>query len=91
MRQRRPGQRSRRFIGFESTSLENEKITHTKLADYKVTLVNVWATYCPPCLEDAYLAQAAREYADKEVGFMGIVSDISENEPDQALLTLPIK
>ncbi len=74
---------------FESTSLGNEKITHAQLADYKVTLVNVWATFCPPCLEEMPdLAQVAREYADKEVGFMGIVSDISENEPDQALLEI---
>ena len=77
------------YWSFESTSLDNEKITHAQLADYKVTLVNVWATFCPPCLEEMPdLAQVAREYADKEVGFMGIVSDISDNDPDQDLLVI---
>ena len=51
---------------FESTSLENEKITHTKLADYKVTLVNV-GDYCPPCLKRCRIWLGGREYADKEV------------------------
>lgn len=74
---------------FESTDLNDNKINYSYLTDNKVTLVNVWATTCPSCKSEMPdLAQVAKEYADKDVGFLGIVSDIYESEPDEAFLSI---
>ncbi len=74
---------------FESTDLNDNKVNHSYLADNKVTLVNVWSTTCPSCkAEMPDLAQAAKAYADKNVGFLGIVSDIYEGEPDEAFRSI---
>ncbi|HHU08381.1 MAG TPA: TlpA family protein disulfide reductase [Clostridiaceae bacterium] len=74
---------------FESTDLAGDKVNHSYLAENKVTLVNVWATNCPNCVaEMPDLAQVAKEYADKGVGFLGIVSDIYENEPDEIIVSI---
>lgn len=71
---------------FESTDMDGNPVSHSFLADYKVTLVNVWATNCPNCIaEMPDLEKVSKEYADKGVGFLGIVSDIYENEPDEIL------
>ncbi len=40
-------------------------------------MVNIWATYCGPCLEEMPdLGELAAEYSDKGVQIVGLVSDV---------------
>ena len=49
-------------------------------------MVNVWATYCNPCLREMPgLGELASEYDGSEFQIIGIVSDVSEGE-DQTLV-----
>ncbi len=62
---------------FSTTDLDGNEYTPAIFAGAKLTLVNVWATYCQPCLaEMPYLGELAEEYADKGVQIIGIPSDI---------------
>lgn len=68
---------------FHTTDLEgNEATSHTLFEESgaKLTLVNVWATYCQPCLvEMPYLGELAAEYADKGVQIVGIPIDVFDS------------
>lgn len=68
---------------FHTTDLEgNEATSHTLFEESgaKLTLVNVWATYCQPCLQEMpYLGELAAEYADKGVQIVGIPIDIFDS------------
>jgi cytochrome c biogenesis protein CcmG, thiol:disulfide interchange protein DsbE len=45
----------------------------------KLLLVNFWATWCPPCIEEApSLSELARTYASKGVVVLGISVDTDE-------------
>ena len=37
---------------FTTTYLEGNSIDQTIFADYPLTMVNVWATFCTPCLNE---------------------------------------
>ncbi|MPM48984.1 Thiol-disulfide oxidoreductase ResA [bioreactor metagenome] len=48
-------------------------------ADYKLTLINIWATFCGPCLREMPdLGQLAADYADRGVQVVGIVVDVPQ-------------
>ena len=64
------------FTTFTTTDLEGNSVDESILQDYKLTMVNIWATYCGPCLmEMPDLGELAPEYAEKGVQFVGLVSD----------------
>lgn len=47
----------------------------------KLTMINVWATYCNPCIaEMPELAQLNRDYADKGFQVIGVLSDVGAAE-----------
>lgn len=74
------------FVTFEGTDLEGNTVSEDVFTQSKLTMVNVWSTYCNPCLREMPgLGELAAEYDGSEFQIIGIVSDVREGE-DQALV-----
>ena len=74
------------FVTFEGTDLEGNTVSEDVFTQSKLTMVNVWATYCNPCLREMPgLGELGAEYDGSEFQIIGIVSDVREGE-DQALV-----
>ena len=72
-------------VTFEGTDLEGNTVTSDIFSQSKVTMVNIWATYCNPCLSEMpELGELAAEYDGEEFQIIGIISDVLEGE-DQSL------
>lgn len=62
---------------FSTTDLDGNVVDQSVLADYDLTMVNVWATFCRPCINEMPdLGELAQEYADQNVQIVGLVSDV---------------
>lgn len=62
---------------FSTTDLAGNAVDQKALAGHKLTMVNVWATFCGPCLNEMPdLGELAEEYADKGVQIIGLVTDV---------------
>ena len=56
-----------------------ESITHETLKQAKMTIVNFWGTFCPPCIEEMpAMGKLAAEYSEKGVQFLGVVTDLND-------------
>lgn len=67
------------ILTFDATTIEGEALTSDVLADSKLTMINVWATYCNPCLSEMPdLGQIAASYDPADFQIIGIVSDVSD-------------
>ena len=69
-------------ISFKTTDLAGNAVDSKELfAKNKVTMINIWGTYCGPCIEEMpELEQMSKEYADKGAGIVGLVVDVTESE-----------
>lgn len=68
-------------IDFEGQDLEGNRITSDIFTESKLTMVNVWATYCGPCLSEMPdLGELAGEYSPEDFQIIGIVSDVREGK-----------
>lgn len=66
-------------LKFEATTINGEKFTSECFANSKLTMINVWATYCNPCLSEMpYLGELAVEYDSSKFQIIGVVCDVSE-------------
>lgn len=74
------------ILTFEATTTEGETITSDCLANSKLTMINVWATYCNPCLvEMPDLGEIAAEYDKSEFQILGIVSDVTTEDSQESV------
>ena len=74
-REMRPAERGI-LSDFTATDLEGNSVDSSIFADYDLTMVNVWATYCGPCLREMPdLGELADEYEDRGVRVVGLVID----------------
>ena len=72
------------ILTFEATTAEGEAFTSDCFAESKLTMINVWATYCNPCLaEMPDLGEIAASYDTAEFQIIGVISDVTE-ESDAA-------
>ncbi|NCB01652.1 MAG: TlpA family protein disulfide reductase [Spirochaetia bacterium] len=66
---------------FWSINLYGEDVSEEIFAPYDLTMVNVWGTYCRPCItEMPGLGTLSREYKEKGVQIMGIVVDVYHSD-----------
>lgn len=65
------------LTSFWTLDLKGNEVTQEVFAPYKLTMINIWATFCPPCLDEMpALAQLRTEYQDKGLNIIGIVTDV---------------
>ena len=65
-----------------------------KLSNYRgqVVLVNLWATWCPPCVEEMpVLNQIALDYADRGLVVLGVAGDDDTQRVRDFLVKSPLK
>ena len=66
---------------FEGTDMEGNAVSSDIFSQSKLTMINVWATYCGPCLREMPgLGELSEEYDAKQFQLIGIVSDVLEGE-----------
>ena len=75
---------------FATKTIGGESVTNEIFAAKKITVVNVWGTFCPPCIaEMPELGEMARNVpANAQV--IGIVCDASEDSPQQIYKAIQI-
>lgn len=80
--------------GFTSEDLSGNAVDSSIFADYPVTMINVWATFCSPCIDEMPdLGALADEYAPKGLQIIGIVSDVGDGSGgyDQEMIDLALE
>ena len=71
-------------IDFEGTDIEGNVVTSDIFSQSKLTMVNVWATYCNPCLSEMPgLGELAAEFDTEEFQIIGIISDVVEGDEQE--------
>lgn len=73
-------------IAFECQDMDGNSVTESVFSGSKLTMVNVWATYCNPCLSEMPgLGELAGEYEPEEFQIIGIISDVMEGADGAAI------
>lgn len=60
---------------FTSVDMEGNEVSEAIFADKDVTVVNIWATFCGPCIEEMPELAAWADEMPGNVGIVGIVVD----------------
>lgn len=72
-------------LKFDTVDLAGKRATEQILADNKINMVNIWATWCGPCrAELPDIGNLERAYRDKGVAVIAVCSDVTD-EDDSAL------
>ena len=65
------------FSSFTSYDLAGNEFTQDVLAEADLTVLNIWGTFCGPCIREMPdLGEIAEEYKDKGVQIIGLASDV---------------
>lgn len=66
-------------VVFEGRDMEGNPVSSDIFSRSSVTMINVWATYCSPCLSEMpELGELAQEYDPEDFQIIGIVSNVPE-------------
>lgn len=71
------------FEVMSMSDLDGNEVDSSIFADYDLTMINIWATFCNPCLSEMpELAELSHEYAagDNKVQIIGICTDITDGK-----------
>lgn len=67
------------FGDFTAQDIDGAEFTQEMFADYDLTMINIWATFCGPCLNEMPdLGELSAEYADQGLQIVGIIVDVMD-------------
>ncbi len=73
-------------LNFTATTIDGEEFTSECFSQSKLTMVNIWATYCNPCLSEMPdLGEIATSYEPSEFQIIGVVSDVVEGDNEETI------
>lgn len=71
---------------FAGNDMEGNAVTSEIFSESRLTMINVWATYCSPCLNEMpELGELAQEYDKEDFQLIGIVSNVPEGADEEKL------
>ena len=74
---------SKNIPNFTAKTITGETVTNEIFAAKKITVVNIWGTFCPPCIaEMPELGEMARALPT-DAQLIGFVCDTTEDSPQQ--------
>ncbi len=76
-------------IKFDTVTLAGDPVTEEDFSENKLTVMNVWGTWCPPCVAELpHLQEVSEYYSDKGVQIVGVMQDgVNEMlEPDAPMI-----
>ena len=60
----------------QTTTLNGDTFTSDNIAENKLTVLNVWATWCPPCVAELpHLQKISQAFQDEGVAVVGVLQD----------------
>ncbi len=69
------------FPKFQSKDINGQEINNSIFSQYKLTMINVWGTFCSPCIEEMpELEKLYNEMKNENVNIIGIIGDAEGNE-----------
>ena len=68
---------------FSTTDMDGNKVTNDTFADYDLTVVNFWATYCNPCIDELPELAEWKKEPPNNVNLIGLLVDVDEKGDDQ--------
>ena len=73
-------------VTFEAADMEGNEVSSSIFSESKLTMINVWATYCNPCLQEMPdLGELSGEYDSGEFQIIGVISDVQEGADQDTL------
>lgn len=67
------------FGDFSAQTLDGETVTPDVLKGSELTMLNIWGTFCSPCISEMpELAKLSEKYADKGFKIVGLIADTAE-------------
>lgn len=73
-------------LTFTASTIDGEEMSSDILSESKLTMINVWATYCNPCLKEMPdLGEIAASYDKADFQLIGIVSDVNDRSSDKEI------
>lgn len=73
-------------VTFEATDIEGNEVSSSVFSEVKLTMINVWATYCNYCLKEmSDLGELSVEYDSGEFQIIGVISDVQEGADQDTL------
>ena len=73
-------------VTFVGQDMEGNSVSSAVLSESKLTMVNVWATYCNPCLREMPgLGELAKAYEPETFQIIGIISDVQEGADQETM------
>ena len=74
-----------KFPKFSAQDVNGQNVTNDIFAQKKLTVLNIWGTFCPPCIgEMPELGEWARDMSS-DVQLIGIVCDVRGNNDSETI------